>query len=153
MSKRIAVFPGSFDPITIGHYSLVERAIELFDEIIVGIGTNTNKSYLFSEEERFKMVEDAFKEVPEVSVKQFNGLTVDFCRDQNSRYILRGLRNSGDFEFEKNISQINQALAPEIETVILVTNQDLSAISSSIVRELIKNDADVAQFLPPNVSL
>lgn len=153
MSKRIAVFPGSFDPITIGHYSLVKRAIELFDEVIVGIGTNTNKSYLFTEEERFRMVEDAFTDMNQVTVKQFTGLTVDFCRNQNSKFILRGLRNAGDFEFEKNISQINQALAPEIETIILVTNQDLSAISSSIVRELIKNKADVAQFLPPNVHL
>jgi pantetheine-phosphate adenylyltransferase len=148
-----AVFPGSFDPITKGHYELVKRALPLFDEIIVAMGVNSTKKYLFSEEDRLKMVNKAFEDMNTVKVISFQGLTVDFCKEHQAKYIVRGLRNSSDFDYEKSIAQMNKLVNNEIETVIFVTDPALSAISSTIVREIIKNGGDVAQFLPPNVKI
>lgn len=153
MSQKIAVFPGSFDPVTMGHYSLVERALPLFDKIIVAMGTNTTKKYLFDEERRIALLKDAFQGMAQVEVKSFNGLTKDFCQAEDAQFILRGLRNSIDFEYERSIAQMNKAMSPSIETIMIVTDPDLSHISSSIVREIIKTNGDVAQFLPPNVKL
>ncbi len=148
-----AIFPGSFDPITIGHFELVRRALPLFDEIIVAIGVNSTKKYLFPLEDRFKMVNAAFSEMDQVNIMSFQGLTVDFCKEQGAKYIVRGLRNGSDFDYEKSIAQMNKLVNSDIETIILVTDPDLSAISSTIVRDIIKNGGDVAQFLPPNVEI
>jgi pantetheine-phosphate adenylyltransferase len=151
--SKIAVFPGSFDPITIGHYSIVKKAIPLFDKIIIAVGTNTSKNYLFDEQRRFEMTKKAFEDMPNVEVIAFIGLTVDFCQQHNANFLIRGLRNNIDFEYEKPIAEINKKLLPDLETIFLITDSDYSCISSSIVRELIKNDSNVDQFLPPKVKL
>ncbi|WP_196891688.1 pantetheine-phosphate adenylyltransferase [Aureivirga marina] len=144
---RKAIFPGSFDPITVGHVDVIKRAVPLFDEIIIAIGTNSTKKYMFSLEERKMFIEEAFKEFPSVSVKTYEGLTIDFCKEENAGFLLRGLRNPADFEFEKGIAQTNRKLSG-IETVFLLTSAETSFISSSIVRDLIKNGGNVELFTP-----
>ena len=151
--SRIAVFPGSFDPITIGHYSIVEKALPLFDKIIIAVGTNTSKKYLFDADKRLALTKSAFSKLPKVEVKEFDGLTVDFCKTENAQFLLRGLRNNIDFEYEKPIAEINKILQPGLETIFLITDSQHSCVSSSIVRELIKNKSNVDQFLPPSVKL
>jgi pantetheine-phosphate adenylyltransferase len=151
--SRIAVFPGSFDPITIGHYSIVEKALPLFDKIIIAVGTNTSKKYLYDATKRLSMVQAAFSNMDKVEVKAFDGLTVDLCKQEKSAFLLRGLRNNIDFEYEKPIAEMNQKLHPGLETVFLITDSKYSCVSSSIVRELIKNNSNVDQFLPPSVKL
>lgn len=151
--SRIAVFPGSFDPITIGHYAIVEKALPLFDKIIIAVGTNTSKKYMYDASKRLALVQDAFSKMVNVEVKAFEGLTVDFCKAENAQFILRGLRNNIDFEYEKPIAEVNQKLLPGLETIFLITDSEHSCISSSIVRELIKNNSNVDQFLPPSVKL
>jgi pantetheine-phosphate adenylyltransferase len=146
--KRIAVFPGSFDPFTLGHEDIVKRALPLFDKVIVAIGVNTSKKYHFSLELRMEWIGKVFAGKEKVSVQKYEGLTVDFCRANDSRYILRGLRSNVDFEFEKPIAHMNTAVANEIETVFLVTSPELSGISSTIVRDIIKNGGNASQFLP-----
>ena len=148
-----AIFPGSFDPITKGHEALVLRGLELFDEIVIAIGTNVTKKYLFSIEQRIKFIEDTFKGNKRVSVQAYEGLTIEFCKSINAKFMLRGLRNSPDFTFEKSISQINRKLNQEIETVFLITSPELSAISSSIIRDIIINKGDASSFLPNGVKL
>ena len=148
-----AIFPGSFDPITKGHEALVLRGLELFDEIVIAIGTNVTKKYLFSIEQRIKFIEDTFKGNKRVSVQAYAGLTIEFCKSINAKFMLRGLRNSPDFTFEKSISQINRKLNKEIETVFLITSPELSAISSSIIRDIIINKGDASSFLPNGVKL
>jgi pantetheine-phosphate adenylyltransferase len=148
-----AIFPGSFDPITKGHEALVLRGLELFDEIVIAIGTNVTKKYLFSIEQRIKFIEDTFKGNKRVSVQAYEGLTIEFCKSINAKFMLRGLRNSPDFTFEKSISQINRKLNKEIETVFLITSPELSAISSSIIRDIIINKGDASSFLPNGVKL
>ncbi|WP_196886689.1 pantetheine-phosphate adenylyltransferase [Aureivirga sp. CE67] len=148
---RKAIFPGSFDPITVGHIDVIERAIPLFDEIIIAIGTNSTKKYMFSLEERKMFIEEAFKNAPSVKVKTYEGLTIDFCKEENAEFLLRGLRNPADFEFEKGIAQTNRKLSG-IETVFLLTSAETSFISSSIVRDLIKNGGDVKLFTPEIIS-
>jgi len=145
-----AIFPGSFDPITLGHYDIIKRSIKLFDEVIVAIGINADKKYMFSLEERQKFIEDAFKNEPNVTVVTYKGLTVDFCRENNVEFILRGLRNPADFEFEKAIAHTNRDLAP-IETVFLLTAASTSYISSSIVRDVIRNNGDYTKLVPGSV--
>ncbi|MBW6460553.1 MAG: pantetheine-phosphate adenylyltransferase [Bacteroidales bacterium] len=149
--KRIAVFPGSFDPITKGHESIILRAIPLFDEIVVAIGENAEKKSFFPLEKRVKWVQDVFQGVPQVTVESYQGLTVDFCRERNAGYILRGLRTSADFEFERSIGQINKKLYPGIETVFLLTTPEFTALNSSIVRDILKNGGDPSQFVPDAV--
>ena len=139
-----AVFPGSFDPITLGHEDIITRAIPLFDEIIVAIGINADKKYMFSLEQRKKFIEDCFKEYKNVKVVTYKGLTVDFCKKNDVDYIVRGLRNPADFEFEKAIAHTNRDLAP-IETVFLLTAAKTSYISSSIVRDVLRNGGDVSR--------
>lgn len=148
-----AIFPGSFDPITKGHESLVLRSLDLFDEIVIAIGNNVDKKYMFSLEQRIKFIEDTFKAYDKVTVQSYEGLTIDFCKSVNAKYMLRGLRNSADFGFEKPISQMNRELNSSIETVFLITNPELSAISSSIIRDIIINKGDASQFLPIGVEL
>ena len=147
-----AIFPGSFDPITLGHYDIIERGITLFDEVIVAIGVNAEKKYMFSLEERKSFIEEAFKHEPKVTVVTYEGLTVDFCKKHNVEFILRGLRNPADFEFEKAIAHTNRDLAP-IETVFLLTAAKTSYIASSIVRDVIRNNGDYTKLVPKSVRL
>ncbi len=147
---RRAVFPGSFDPITLGHYDIIERSLTLFDEIIIAIGINADKKYMFSLEERKQFIEEAFKNEPKIKVTTYKGLTVDFCKQQNANFILRGLRNPADFEFEKAIAHTNRKMS-EIETVFLLTSSGKSYISSSIVRDVIRNGGDVSGLVPETV--
>lgn len=147
---RRAIFPGSFDPLTLGHHDIIMRGITLFDEIIIAIGKNADKKYMFSLEQRISFIEEAFKDVPSISVKSYTGLTVDFCKKVDANFILRGLRNPGDFEFEKAIAHTNRKLS-EIETVFLLTSSGKSYISSSIVRDVIRNNGDYTGLVPDSV--
>ena len=148
--KRKAVFPGSFDPITNGHFDIIKRGISLFDEIVVAIGINAEKKYMFSLEDRKKFIEEAFKDEPKVSVITYEGLTIDLCRKLDAQFILRGLRNPADFEFEKAIAHTNRKLS-NIETVFLLTAASTSYISSSIVRDVIRNNGDYTVLVPDSV--
>lgn len=145
-----ALFPGSFDPITLGHYDIIKRGIQLFDEVIVAIGVNAEKKYMFSVEERKQFIDNAFKNEPKVRVVTYKGLTVDFCKELGVDFILRGLRNPADFEFEKAIAHTNRDLAP-IETVFLLTSAGTSYIASSIVRDVIRNNGDYTKLVPDSV--
>ncbi|SDR98434.1 Phosphopantetheine adenylyltransferase [Formosa sp. Hel1_31_208] len=147
-----AIFPGSFDPITLGHYDIIKRSITLFDDVVVAIGINAEKSYMFSLEERKHFIEEAFKDEPKVSVVTYEGLTIDFCKQINAQFILRGLRNPADFEFEKAIAHTNRKLS-KIETVFLLTAANTSYISSSIVRDVIRNNGDYTKLVPNSVRL
>ena len=146
-----AVFPGSFDPITLGHEDVISRAIPLFDEIYIAIGINSNKKYMYSLDQRKKFIEECFQEYKNVKVVSYEGLTVDLCKKHGIDYIIRGLRNPADFEFEKAIAHTNRDLAP-IETVFLLTAAKTSYISSSIVREVLINGGDVSSLVPSCVS-
>jgi len=145
-----ALFPGSFDPITLGHYDIIKRGVKLFDEVIVAIGINSEKKYMFSLEQRKRFIEEAFKDEPKVKVVTYEGLTIDFCKEIGVEFILRGLRNPADFEFEKAIAHTNRKLS-KIETVFLLTASKTSFISSSIVRDVIKNHGDYTQLVPDSV--
>lgn len=147
-----AIFPGSFDPITLGHYDIIERGVTLFDEVIVAIGVNASKKYMFSLEERMEFIREAFKDKPRIKVVSYKGLTVDFCKDIGVDFILRGLRNPADFEFEKAIAHTNRDLAP-IETVFLLTAAKTSYIASSIVRDVIRNNGDYTKLVPKSVRI
>lgn len=151
--EKIAVFPGSFDPITVGHESVVRRALSLFDRIIVAIGENSDKKSYFTIEQRKEWIKKVFEDEPRVSVESFSGLTVDFCRKANARYILRGLRTAADFEFERAIAQVNKAMLYEIESVFLLTLPEHTPINSTIVREILKHGGDVSRFVPKVIDL
>lgn len=144
---RKAVFPGSFDPITIGHYDIIKRGLTLFDEVILAIGVNAAKKYMFTLEQRLNFLEETFKDEPRIKVMSYKGLTIDFCKKQKTDFILRGLRNPGDFEFEKAIAHTNRKLSG-IETVFLLTSSGKSYISSSIVRDVIRNGGDCSELVP-----
>lgn len=150
---RIAVFPGSFDPITLGHHDIVSRALPLFDKIIVAVGRNATKKYMFSEAQRIAWIEETYKDEPKVEVRQYSGLTTRFCEEVGAQFILRGLRNPADFEFEKAIAQTNRKLKTDLETVFLLTSSGFSSISSSIVRDVILNEGDYSQFVPVAVRI
>ncbi|VEI56459.1 pantetheine-phosphate adenylyltransferase [Capnocytophaga sputigena] len=145
-----ALFPGSFDPITLGHYDIIKRALDLFDEIVVAIGVNGDKNYMFTVEQRKEFIEKAFADEPKVKVTTYQGLTVDFCKEIGAQFILRGLRNPADFEFEKAIAHTNRKLS-QIETVFLLTAARTSFISSSIVRDVIRNHGDYTVLVPESV--
>ena len=145
-----AIFPGSFDPITLGHYDIIKRSIPLFDEIVVAIGINAEKKYMFSLEDRKRFIEEAFADEPTVSVVVYEGLTIDLCKKLKANFILRGLRNPADFEFEKAIAHTNRRLS-KIETVFLLTASKTSYISSSIVRDVIRNGGDYTVLVPESV--
>jgi len=149
---RRAIFPGSFDPITLGHFDIIQRGITLFDELIIAIGINAEKKYMFSLEDRLRFIEEAFREEPKIRVLTYEGLTVDFCKKVDAGFILRGLRNPGDFEFEKAIAHTNRKLS-EIETVFLLTSSGKSYISSSIVRDVIRHGGDFTGLVPDTVRL
>ena len=150
---RIAVFPGSFDPITLGHFDIVERAYPLFDKIIIAIGQNSQKKYMFSLEQRMDFIKRTFKDFPNIEVDHFEGLTIDYCRSKKVNFILRGLRNPADFEFEKAIAQTNRELTQEnkVETIFLLTSAGKSFISSSIVREIITFNGNYELLVPEAV--
>lgn len=148
---RIAVFPGSFDPITNGHCDIIARALPLFDKIIIAIGRNSDKRYMFSLEERKEFIRSTYAHEPKIEVMDYEGMTVDFCRSVGATFMLRGLRNPADFEFEKAIAQTNRRLSPDVETVFLLTSSGYSFISSSIVREILSYKGDVSELTPSAV--
>lgn len=145
-----AVFPGSFDPVTLGHQDIISRALPLFDEIIIAIGINDAKKYMFSLEQRVQFIKDCFKNEPKITVKTYSGLTIDYCKDIGADYMLRGLRNPADFEFEKAIAITNRKLSG-IDTLFLLTSAETSFISSSIVRDVLRNGGDYTILVPKNV--
>ncbi len=151
--KRIAVFPGSFDPITTGHEDIVLRGAGLFDEVVVAIGVNTTKNYLFSLEQRVAFVEQTFAGHSNIRIAQYEGLTVEFCKSIGAKYILRGLRTSTDFEYESTIANMNKAISDGIETILLVTSPELSHVQSTVLREIYKNNGDISSFLPKGIQL
>jgi len=148
---RRAIFPGSFDPITLGHVDIINRALPLFDEIIIAIGINADKKYMFTLEERVKFIKENYANEPKIKIETYSGLTIDFCVKSNADFILRGLRNPADFEFEKAIAQTNRKMST-IETVFLLTSADTSFISSSIVRDILRNGGNVEGFVPESVT-
>ncbi|MEN8768561.1 MAG: pantetheine-phosphate adenylyltransferase [Candidatus Arcticimaribacter sp.] len=147
-----AIFPGSFDPITMGHVDIIRRSLPLFDELIIAIGVNSTKKYMFSLDQRKAFIEATFADEPKIKVDTYEGLTVDYCEKIEANFILRGLRNPADFEFEKTITQVNRRLS-NIETVFLLTSADTSFISSSIVREVIHFKGDYSSMVPAAVKL
>jgi pantetheine-phosphate adenylyltransferase len=149
---RKAVFPGSFDPITLGHFDIIQRGLQVFDEIVVAIGINAEKKYMFPLEQRKKFIEDAFGGEPKLKVITYEGLTIDLCKKIDAQFILRGLRNPADFEFEKAIAHTNRRMS-KIETVFLLTAAKTSYISSSIVRDVIRNGGDYSLLVPDSVRL
>jgi pantetheine-phosphate adenylyltransferase len=146
-----ALFPGSFDPFTLGHVDIIKRALPLFDEIIIAIGINADKKYMFSLEDRVRFIQDNYNGNPKIKVETYTGLTIDFCKKLNIEFILRGLRNPADFEFEKAIAQTNRKLST-IETVFLLTSAETSYISSSIVRDVLRNGGNVSALVPKSVT-
>ncbi|PIF06036.1 MAG: pantetheine-phosphate adenylyltransferase [Draconibacterium sp.] len=146
--SRIAIFPGSFDPFTIGHESIVQRALTMFDKIVIMIGFNANKKSFFSVEKRLKWINQVFQDEKRVEVQVHKGLTVDFCKKVNAHFILRGIRTSSDFEYERAIAQVNKKMHPEIETVFLLTLPEHTPINASIVRDIILHGGDARMFLP-----
>ena len=145
---KIAVFPGSFDPITIGHVQIVKRALPLFDKIIIAVGVNSQKKYLQTLDERLAGIDRVFKNEPKVEVDKHEGLTAHYCVKKDARYLLRGLRNASDFDYEKQLSQMNQIIGDGVETVFLISQPEFSHISSTLVREVIKGGGDATVFLP-----
>ncbi len=151
--SKIAIFPGSFDPITLGHQDIIERASKLFDQVVISIGENSQKKYLFDIDQRIKWIEQIFKDDKNVSVKCYSGLTVDYCKAIGAKYIVRGVRTTADFDYEKNIAQLNQKMSPDIETILITSKPEYSHISSTIVREIIINKGNTSSFLPQELRL
>ena len=151
--SKVAVFPGSFSPFSIGHQSVVEKALPLFDKIIISIGVNSKKNQYFSIQERMQWIESVYANNNKIEIKKYEGLTIDFCKKEGANFILRGLRDSHDFKFEKNIAQMNKDLDPSIETIFIITTPEVSHISSSLIRDIIKNGGDVSQFIPKEINI
>lgn len=151
MKHKKAIFPGSFDPITIGHVDIVKRALPLFDEIIIGIGENSQKKYLYTLNQRIAWIKNVFAEYDNISVESYEGLTVNFCNEKNAQYIIRGIRSAADFEYEKTIAHLNNAMYPEIETILILSKPELSSISSTIVREILRGKGHIEKFVPKEI--
>ncbi len=151
--KKTAVFPGSFAPFTIGHQSIVEKAIPIFDKIIIAIGSNKEKKQAFSIEKRVRWIKSVYLNNNKIEVKKYNGLTVDFCKKHNINYIIRGIRNVHDFKFESGIAKMNKDLNNNIETILFMTNNNTSHISSSIVRDILNNGGDISKFIPKEIDI
>ena len=149
--EKLAVFPGSFDPITIGHVDIINRGLPLFDKIIIGIGINSQKKYLFPLEKRIDWVKKIYEFEPKISIESYTGLTIKFCESRHAQFILRGIRSAGDFEFEKAVSQTNRVLNRQVETIFILANPSLSSVSSSIVRDVIVNGGDAKAFIPEEI--
>jgi pantetheine-phosphate adenylyltransferase len=150
---KIAVIPGSYDPITFGHIDIIRRALPLFDEVIVAIGINSQKKNLFSLDERIRWIQEIFKDEPKVKVDHFEGLTLHYCQKVGAKYLVRGIRNATDFDYERTISQIHNTIATDLETLFFIAKPELSHISSTIVRELILGGGDISAFVPDLVSV
>lgn len=146
--SKIAVFPGSFDPITLGHVNIIERAMPLFDKIIIAIGVNSQKSGYFTLEQRMNWLQEIYGSIGNVVIESYEGLTVDFCKRQESKYILRGLRGVSDYEYERVIAQTNKTMYPEVETVFILSAPEFSHISSTIVREVLRHKGDISKLVP-----
>jgi pantetheine-phosphate adenylyltransferase len=151
--KRIAVFPGTFDPFTIGHQSIVSRALPLFDKIIIAIGVNSSKQAMFSLEQRKRWINESFPGESKISIDSFSGLTVNYCLEKGANYILRGLRSSADFNYERAIAQMNHAMRKEIETVFIMSLPEHSAISSTILRDILRNNGNVDAYVPSQIKI
>jgi pantetheine-phosphate adenylyltransferase len=151
--KKIAIFPGSFDPFTIGHESLVIRALQLFDKVIIAVGHNTQKYGFFSIEARMEMIKKIFECNEKIEVDSYEGLTVDYCRKKNIYFIIRGLRTSADFEFERSVGQVNKQMERKIETVFLLTSTKYTPVSSSIVRDILANNGNANQFISNKINI
>jgi pantetheine-phosphate adenylyltransferase len=151
--KKVALFPGSFDPITRGHENIVRRGALIFDEVVVAIGHNTTKQSMFDLEQRKAWIEATFADLPNVKVDVYEGLTVDYCKKIGARFLLRGLRNGGDFEYERTIAHMNKALLDYLETVLVFTDPEFASVHSTVIREIAKNGGDVSQFVPAPVKI
>lgn len=149
--QRICLFPGTFDPITKGHVDVIQRSVGLFDKLVIGIGTNSSKQPMFSVEQRCDWIREIFKNEPRIEVSGYEGLTIDYCKKVNANYILRGIRYIADFEYEKAIADMNRMLAPDIETIFLTCSPEYSTISSTLVRDVIRNKGNVSLFVPSEV--
>lgn len=151
--NKIAVFPGSFSPFTLGHKSVVDSALSLFDKVIIAIGNNSEKNEYFSIEERLEWINAVYGSNPKIEVERYEGLTVNLCKKVSANFIVRGLRDSHDFKFEKNIAQMNKELNSDIETIFIITPPKFSHISSTILRDIIKNGGDISEFIPNEIDL
>jgi pantetheine-phosphate adenylyltransferase len=151
--EKIAVFPGTFDPFTVGHETITKRALSLFDKVVIAVGKNLSKKTLFTLEQRLAMINDIFANEPKIEVQSYEGLTVEFCHDIGAKFLIRGLRTSADFEYERAIGQVNKALRSEIETVFLLTSPEHTPINSSIIRDIIINNGDATIFLPKAINI
>ncbi|MDD2196606.1 MAG: pantetheine-phosphate adenylyltransferase [Bacteroidales bacterium] len=151
--EKIAVFPGTFDPFTVGHETITKRALSLFDKVVIAVGKNLSKKTLFTLEQRLAMINDIFANEPKIEVQSYEGLTVEFCHNIDAKFLIRGLRTSADFEYERAIGQVNKALRPEIETVFLLTSPEHTPINSSIIRDIIINNGDATIFLPKAINI
>ncbi len=146
--KRICLFPGTFDPLTLGHTDIIDRALPLFDKLVIGIGRNSNKKPMFSEKQRLKWVKEIYKNNPKVEALAYDGLTVDCCKKVGATFILRGIRYVNDFEYEKAIADMNRSIDQEIETIFLTCLPQYTSVASTLVRDVLRNGGDVSQFLP-----
>ncbi len=151
--SRICLFPGTFDPMTMGHVDVIKRSIPLFDKMIIAIGVNTNKTPMFSIEQRTEWIEEIFKDYPTVEVTSYKGLTIKFCKEVGANFMMRGIRYIADFEYEKAIADMNRALDPDIETIFLTCAPEYSTVSSTIVRDVIRNGGDVSRFVPKEIKV
>jgi pantetheine-phosphate adenylyltransferase len=151
--EKIAVFPGTFDPFTVGHESIVNRAQSLFDKIYIAIGSNAQKDAFFTLEERIGFIKQVFGDTSKIEVVQFDGLTIDFCKKLGANYILRGLRTAADFEYERAIAQVNKAMYDDIETVFLLTMPEHTPVNSSIVRDILRHGGDASKFIPEKLKI
>jgi pantetheine-phosphate adenylyltransferase len=150
--ERICLFPGTFDPVTKGHVDVISRAVSLFDKLIIGIGINSSKQPMFTVEQRCGWIKEIFKDDPRIDAVGYTGLTVDYCKEIGAQYILRGIRYISDFEYEKAIADMNRMLAPDIETLFLTCSPEYSTISSTLVRDVIRNNGNVSLFVPAEVT-
>jgi pantetheine-phosphate adenylyltransferase len=149
---KIAVFPGSFDPITVGHVDIVRRCIPLFDKIIIAVGVNSQKKYLFPLEKRMEWMHKVFENESKIEVSSYQGLTINYCKEVSANYILRGIRSAADFEYEKTIAHLNHTMNLDIETILILSPPEYSSISSTIVREIILGKGDVSKFVPKEIA-
>jgi pantetheine-phosphate adenylyltransferase len=149
--ERICLFPGTFDPITKGHVDVIERSVSLFDKLVIGIGTNSSKQPMFTVEQRCDWIREIFKNEKRIEVTGYNGLTIEYCKQIGAKYILRGIRYISDFEYEKAIADMNRMLSPDIETIFLTCSPEYSTISSTLVRDVIRNNGNVSLFIPAEV--
>ena len=151
--EKICLFPGTFDPITLGHVDVIKRSVSLFDKVVVAIGVNSQKAPMFSVEQRIAWIGEIFKDYPQISAASYSGLTINYCKEIGAQYMMRGIRYISDFEYEKAIADMNRLLTPEIETIFLTCAPEYSTISSTIVRDVIRNGGDVSKIVPPEVKL